>query len=64
MAVLEKKAFTIEEAAAAYSVSTSFVRAAINRGELGSKRVGAASNGKRLLSVEALREWYDNLPEG
>lgn len=64
MNAIAREAYTIEEASQAYPVSPTFLRKAIAKGELAVKLIGAPSNGKRIISVEALREWYKNLPDG
>lgn len=59
----KKRAFTIVEAAEAYGVSTATIRRAINTGELPAKRLGSVSNGKRLIALRDLEEWFERLPD-
>lgn len=64
-----KRGYTREEAALLYGVSLDTIRRAINKGELRAKRIGSApGEGQRdarpiRISDEALRKWWDSLPD-
>lgn len=58
----ERRAYTITDAAALYSVSPDTIRRAIHRTEppfLRAKRIG----GRYRVSLEALEEWWRQLPD-
>lgn len=63
MTTITKRWYTLAEAAEAYPVSTHTLRRAIASGALPAKRIGAASNGARVVSSEALEEWFQALPD-
>ena len=53
-----KHAFTVQEAAKSYGVSTDTIRAAIKRGDLSAKY----PTSRPVISAEELRAWFDGLP--
>lgn len=52
---------TLSEAAPACGVSTTFLKQAIELGTLRAKRTSA--NGVYLVTPDALRAWFDRLPD-
>lgn len=54
----DKKAFTIQEAAAAYGVSADVVRAHIKRGELAARY----PTSRPIIDAAELDNWFNALP--
>lgn len=63
MTTITKRWYTLAEAAEAYPVSTHTLRRAIASGALPAKRIGAATNGARVISADALEAWFRDLPD-
>ena len=57
------KAYKIDTAAEAYSVSRDTIKRAIASGKLRAKRSGPNGKGHHLISADALEEWFQALSD-
>lgn len=63
VAPVARVSLTIEEAAEACGVGTDTIRKHIRQGALHAKRAGPGTGGRFIVSPDALRAWYDALPD-
>lgn len=60
---IEPLFLTRAQAAEACNVSEDVLRKHINAGKLRAKKSGDNGGGKYLISRDALREWFEDLPD-
>ncbi|NPC96604.1 hypothetical protein [Nocardioides sp. zg-DK7169] len=63
VAPVQRVALTLEEAGNAVGLSGDTMRQQVLAGRLRAKRSKAAGRGRVLVSPEALRAWFDALPD-
>ena len=58
MSTETKQAYTVQEAAKAYGVSTDTIRSSIKRGDL----VAKYPTSRPIIGAEEMRSWFEALP--